>query len=79
MQESTVTIKGQTTLPKDVRTALQLHPGDRVRYMILDGGEVRLVRSLPVIQLAGFLKDRTARRASLEEIDEAIAKGAVGK
>jgi antitoxin PrlF len=61
MQESTVTSKGQTTLPKDVRLALQLHAGDRVRYMILDGGEVRLVRSRPVLQLAGLLKDKTGR------------------
>ena len=79
MQESTVTTKGQTTLPKDVRTALQLHPGDRVRYMILDGGEVRLVRSQPVMHLAGLLKDRTDKRASLENMEEAIAKGAVGE
>lgn len=79
MQESTVTTKGQTTLPKDVRAALKLHPGDRVRYLILDGGEVRLVRSRPVIQLAGFLKDRTDKRASLEDMDEAIAKGASGQ
>lgn len=78
MQESTVTTKGQTTLPKDVRTALQLNSGDRVRYMILDGGEVRLVRSRPVLQLAGLLKDRTDRQVSLEGIDVAIAKGAVG-
>jgi antitoxin PrlF len=79
MQESTVTTKGQTTLPKDVRTALQLHPGDRVRYMILDGGEVRLVRSQPVMHLAGLLKDRTDKRASLEDMEEAIANGAVGE
>lgn len=79
MQESTVTTKGQTTLPKDVRAALQLNPGDRVRYMILDGGEVRLVRSRPVMQLSGLLKDRTDRRASLEDMDEAIAKGASGQ
>lgn len=76
MQESTVTTKGQTTLPKDVRMALNLHPGDRVRYMILDGGEVRLVRSRPVMQLAGMLKDRTDKRSSLEDMDEAIAQGA---
>lgn len=79
MQESTVTTKGQTTLPKDVRNALQLHPGDRVRYMILDGGEVRLVRCRPVKQLAGLLKDKTDRRASLDDLDDAIAKGAMGK
>ncbi len=79
MQESTVTIKGQTTLPKDVRNALQLHPGDRVRYMILDGGEVRLVRSQPVAQLAGLLKGKTSRMVSLDEMEQAIAKGAIGQ
>lgn len=79
MQESTVTIKGQTTLPKDVRAALGLNPGDRVRYMILDGGEVRLVRSEPVVGLAGLLKDKARRRVSLEDMEEAIAKGAVGQ
>jgi len=77
MRESTVTTKGQTTLPKEVRAALRLNPGDRVRYLILDGGEVRLVRSRPVLQLAGLLKDRTDRRATLDEIDAAIARGAV--
>lgn len=78
MPESTVTMKGQTTLPRDVRTALQLHPGDRIRYMILDGGEVRIARSRPVMQLAGLLQDATTTRASLTEIEDAIAKGATG-
>lgn len=78
MPESTVTIKGQTTLPRDVRAALQLHPGDRVRYMILDGGEVRIARSRPVMQLAGLLQDATTTRASLTDIEDAIAKGATG-
>jgi AbrB family looped-hinge helix DNA binding protein len=76
MQESTVTIKGQTTLPRDVRQALGLNPGDRVRYMILDGGEVRIVRSRPVMSLAGLLEGRSPHRATLEEIEEAIAEGA---
>lgn len=76
MPESTLTIKGQTTLPKDVRIALQLHPGDRLRYLILDGGEVRLVRSRPVGELAGLLRDRVTRIVSLDEMDAAIAAGA---
>lgn len=79
MQESTVTSKGQTTLPKDVRVALHLAPGDRVRYMILDGGEVRLVRSRPVAELQGLLRDKVARTVSLEEMDEAIVRGAIGQ
>ena len=76
MQGSTVTIKGQTTLPKDVRLELNLAPGDRVRYMILDGGEVRIVRSGPVMALAGLLEGRSPHRATLEEIEDAIAEGA---
>lgn len=79
MQESTVTSKGQTTLPKDVRTALDLLPGDRVRYMILDGGEVRLVRSRPVAELQGLLQDKVLRTVSLEEMDEAVIRGAIGQ
>jgi antitoxin PrlF len=79
MQESTVTSKGQTTLPKDVRAALHLHPGDRVRYMILDGGEVRLVRSRPVTELEGLLKDKVSRTVSLDEMEEAIVRGAMGE
>ncbi|MBD1206183.1 MAG: type II toxin-antitoxin system PrlF family antitoxin [Rhodobacteraceae bacterium] len=79
MQESTVTSKGQTTLPKDVRAALNLHPGDRVRYMILDGGEVRLARSRPVAELQGMLRGKVSRTVSLEEMDEAIGRGAIGQ
>ncbi|MFZ1469407.1 MAG: type II toxin-antitoxin system PrlF family antitoxin [Paracoccaceae bacterium] len=77
MQESTITIKGQTTLPKDVRQALGLQPGDRVRYLILDGGEVRIARARPVVGLAGALQDLVRRSVRLEEMDEAIASGAV--
>ncbi len=75
MQESTVTMKGQTTLPKDVRLALGLSSGDRVRYVILDG-EVRLLKVQPVSGLAGMLARPGRKPVSLDEMDEAIAGGA---
>lgn len=77
MQESTVTVKGQTTLPRDVRAALGLRPGDKLRYLVLDGGEVRIVRSRPLTELAGLLKGRSERRVSFEDMEEAIAAAAV--
>lgn len=77
MPESTVTVKGQTTLPKEVRAALGLGPGDKLRYLVLDGGEVRILRSRPVTELAGLLKGRSERRVSLEDMEEAIAGAAV--
>lgn len=75
MRESTVTSKGQTTLPRDVRAALGLYPGDRVRYVILDG-EVRLLKARPVGDLAGFLQRPGAKPVTLEAMEEAIATGA---
>ena len=33
--ESTITSKGRTTIPKSVREAMGVKPGDRVRYAIL--------------------------------------------
>jgi AbrB family looped-hinge helix DNA binding protein len=77
MQESTVTVKGQTTLPRDVRRALGLESGDRVRYVILDG-EVRLLKVRPVSDLAGMLHRPGRKPVSLEEMDDAIAGGASG-
>lgn len=75
MQESTVTVKGQTTLPRDVRRALGLESGDRVRYVILDG-EVRLLKVRPVSELAGMLHRPGGKPVSLDEMDDAIASRA---
>ena len=76
MRESTVTAKGQTTLPKDVRKVLGLQPGDKLRYILLDG-EVRILRARPVLDLEGALKRSGQQPVTLEEMDEAIAAGAV--
>ncbi len=78
MYESTVTTKGQTTLPRDVRQALGLSGGDRVRYVILDG-EIRLLKVQPVSGLAGMLARPGRKPVSLDEMDEAIARGAAGE
>lgn len=72
MQESTITTKGQTTLPRDVRQALALQAGDRLRYLILDGGEVRLMRSRPVATLAGLLRRDGAEPVTIQDMKDAI-------
>ena len=76
MQESTVTIKGQTTLPRDVRAALGLASGDKVRYVILDG-EVRILKARSVRELRGLLARPDQKPVSLEAMEEAIAAGAM--
>ena len=74
MIESGVTAKGQTTLPKAVRDALSVKPGDRVRYVIQDG-EVRILKAGPIDRLFGILQ-YDGPPVSLEAMDRAIAEGA---
>lgn len=76
MSESSITVKGQTTLPKSVRQALDLMPGDRLRYVILDGGQVRIMRTRPVVGLRGMLRRKGQAPVTLEQMDEAMAQGA---
>ena len=76
MIESTVTAKGQTTLPKAVRQALSIQAGDRVRYIIQDD-QVRLIGVRPINRLYGVLQHH-GPAATLEDMDDAIAEGASG-
>jgi AbrB family looped-hinge helix DNA binding protein len=74
MLESAVTKKGQTTLPKPVRESLGVRAGDRVRYVILEG-EVRILPVRPIHRLFGALQ-RKGQPVTIEQMDEAVAKGA---
>ena len=76
MQTSTLTTKGQVTIPADVRRRLGLHPGDRVAF-IVDGDEVRLVRRENRIEAAfGICRPETS--LSVEDMNEVI-KSRAGK
>ena len=74
MIESRITSKGQTTLPKAVRKALSVQPGDCVRYLIQDG-EVRIVPVRPVNRLFGILR-HDGPAATLQDMERAIVEGA---
>ena len=40
MAFATVTSKGQTTIPKDIRAAANLKPGDRIHFTVLADGTI---------------------------------------
>lgn len=76
MSESTVTSKGQITIPKAVRERLNLEAGDTVYFDVRDDGSVRLVaRNEPLEHLFGMLKGKGKRRRplSIEEMNLASA------
>jgi AbrB family looped-hinge helix DNA binding protein len=70
MDTSSVTSKGQVTIPVAVRRRLGLQPGDQVGFVV-DGGEVRLVRRETRVEAAfGLCKADTS--LSVEDMDVVI-------
>ncbi len=74
MAESTLTSKGQITIPKAVRERLHLETGDTVYFDVRDDGSVALMtRKHSIESLAGFLRTRVRRKRPLtiEEMNPA--------
>lgn len=75
MLHSTVTSKGQTTIPEKIRRALQIKPGDRLEYQV--EGDRATIRVHPGIRsLKGALASKKGKRMSFAEIREAAAASA---
>jgi antitoxin PrlF len=80
MPTVTITSKGQTTIPKEVKDALGLHAGDKIDFVIdADGRKATILPvTLDARNLRGILKAKRKRRVTLEEMEAAIASGAAG-
>jgi len=75
MPTATLTSKGQLTLPKKVREALGLKPGDQVDFVLDAAGEVRLrPGAYDVRELRGLLHRAGRPAVSVEEMEESIAR-----
>jgi antitoxin PrlF len=67
--ESTLTSKGQTTVPKAIRESLGLKPGDRITFTPMPDGTVLMrVKNKSVMSLAGSLRRRRRRALPAEEL-----------
>jgi AbrB family looped-hinge helix DNA binding protein len=79
MSTTTLTSKGQVTLPKAVRDRLALKRGDRLRVTVASDGRVTLERERqpPVDQVCGLLRRLAPRRpASIAAMRAAIRRRA---
>lgn len=73
--QSTITVKGQATLPKPVRDHLGVKPGDRVKFFIHPDGRVMLLPMAPISRLRGIVKKPRGKSVTIKEMDDAIAEG----
>lgn len=77
--DSTLTSKGQTTIPAEVRSVLNLRPGDKIRYVV-QGNKVSLrVKNKRAIDLAGRFRDPARAPISLEEMEAAIGDAIINR
>jgi antitoxin PrlF len=72
MVHSTLTSKGQTTIPSEIRAGLKIKPGDRIEYVFK--GDHAIIRVHPgLMSLAGSLKSDKGKGMSFAQIRKAAA------
>ena len=70
---STLTSKGQITIPKVIRDRLGLSEGDKLEFVLYPDGTLSLIpKTHDIRELQGSLPS-PARALSLEEMDEVVA------
>ena len=75
MAVSTITSKGQTTIPKKIRSHLKLRPGDRIDFIVQDNGKVMLEpATLDVKDLKGILHRNGMKVVSVTDMAKAVKK-----
>ena len=78
MMESAITVKGQATIPKEIREHLKLKPGDRLKFFLHPDGTVVLLPKIPARAVRGMLQSRRRRPVTAAKMAKAIAEGASG-
>ena len=73
--DSTITSKGQTTIPKAARDHLGVKAGDKVRYLLRPDGGMLVLPVVPASALRGMVKARETS-VRIDEMEAAIAEGA---
>lgn len=74
--KSTLTSKGQITLPGKLRKKLNLHPGDQVDFIINEEDEILLkVRKSSLRRLKGMVQ-KSDVSVSLRDMEKAIGEEA---
>jgi AbrB family looped-hinge helix DNA binding protein len=76
MPISTLTTKGQITIPKEIREFLKLRTGQRVEFYVDPDGKVILQpHNRDIRSLRGMIRSPHRRPVTVEEMNEAIARG----
>ncbi len=66
---ATLTSKGQTTIPKEIRDRLGMKPGDRMAFTLMaDGTMLVRVKRRSVAEIAGMLHKKGRKTVPVEQM-----------
>ncbi|MDD4912865.1 MAG: type II toxin-antitoxin system PrlF family antitoxin [Sideroxydans sp.] len=67
--DATLTSKGQTTIPKEIRDSLNMKAGDRMTFTLMpDATVVMRVKSKSITDLAGALYKKGRKAIPVEQL-----------
>src|SRR5437762_3647133 len=67
--DATLTSKGQTTIPKQIRDSLGMKAGDRMTFTLMPDGLVLMrLKNKSVMALAGSLRKKGRKRLPVEQL-----------
>ena len=70
MAESTITAKGQTTVPADVRAKVRAKPGTRLVWSVTpDGTIIVRAKTKSILDMAGMAKAPRGKRVTIEAMN----------
>jgi len=68
-EESTLTSKGQTTIPKGIRERLAMKSGDRMTFTLMPDGTVLMrVKNKSILGMAGALRKKGRRAVPVDQL-----------
>ena len=70
MLESTITAKGQTTVPAQVREKLGVAAGTRLVWHVMPDGSVLVrAKTKPILDMAGSVKPSKGKRVAVDAMN----------
>jgi len=76
VSESTISSKGQVTIPKAIRMRMHLKTGDRLRFVVDPDGSVRLAAATRDVSTLRDILPRPKRRATVDDMQSVIRRRA---
>lgn len=80
MATSTITSRGQTTIPRKIRERNHLREGDQIEWVETEDGHIEVIPiTRDAAKVAGLFKDWVKAPVSVEEMNLAVKQAAAAK